>query len=208
MKENARRCLIADDHPAVAAAVGSLLEQHGFDVVGPASDGARAVAFAVESRPDVALIDYRMPRLGGAELVARLRVAVPETPVLVYTAEANDTLVRDAFAAGASGIVLKEAPLTDLVRAIEAVASGRSYVDSALAEGSVMSRSTLQPTLTSRELDVLRLLAEGLSHEEIGRRLSISSETVRTHVRKATARLGAATRTQAVAIALRNHLIA
>ena len=208
MKNDTRQCLIADDHPAMAAAVSALIAQHGFDVIGPATDGLRAVALAVEARPDVALVDYRMPRLGGAELVARLRAEVPETPVLVYTAEADDRLVRDALAAGACGIVLKEAPLADLVRALETVVAGRSYIDPALARTAVMPQAASRSTLTARELDVLRLLADGLSHEEIGHRLSISSETVRTHVRKAAVRLGAATRTQAVATALRNGLIA
>jgi len=208
MKNGTRQCLIADDHPAMAAAVSALIAQHGFDVIGPVADGLRAVALAVEARPDVALVDYRMPRLGGAELVARLRAEVPETPVLVYTAEADDRIVRDALAAGACGIVLKEAPLTDLVRALDTVSTGRSYVDPALARTAVMPQVATRSTLTARELDVLRLLAEGLSHEEIGRRLSISAETVRTHVRKAANRLGATTRTQAVATALRNGLIA
>ena len=207
MKGHARRCLIADDHPAMAAAVGSLLALHGFDVVGPASDGVKAVALAVESRPDAAIIDYRMPRLGGAELVARLHEAVPETPVLVYTAEAGDALVREALGAGAAGIVLKDAPVTDVLRALDVVASGRTYIDPALARDAMVSPSGSRSALTAREVDILRLLAEGLSHQEIGRRLTISGETVRTHVRKATTRLGAATRTQAVATALRNGLI-
>jgi DNA-binding NarL/FixJ family response regulator len=206
MKTYARRCLIADDHPAMAAAVGALLAQNGFEVVGPASDGVRAVALATETRPDMALIDYRMPRLGGVELVVRLREAVPETPLLVYTAEADEALVRDAVGAGAAGIVLKDAPLTDLLRALEVVASGRMYIDPALARAAMLSPSS-KSALTAREVDVLRLLAEGLSHEEIGQRLAIGAETVRTHVRKATNRLGAATRTQAVATALRSGLI-
>jgi DNA-binding NarL/FixJ family response regulator len=207
MTTTIRRCLVADDHPAMAAAVANLLEDSGFEVIGPVSDGPRAVALVEQARPDVALVDYRMPRLGGAELVARLREAAPETPILVYTADAGEALVRDALTAGAAGVVLKEAPLTDLVRAVEAVACGRSYVDPALASVALLVRGTDRSALTERELDVLRLLAEGLRHEEIGRRLSISSETVRTHARKATARLGAGTRTQAVATALRRGLI-
>ena len=201
----ARRCLVAEDHPAMAAALVDLLEESGFEIIGPAPDGPRAVVLAEETRPDIALVDYRMPRLGGAELVSRLREAAPRTPILVYTAETGESLVREVFAAGAAGIVLKEAPLTDLVRALEAVADGRSYVDPAAVPLEAYGRD--HTALTVRELDVLRLLAEGLGHEEIGRRLSISPETVRTHVRKATNRRGAATRTQAVATALRRGLI-
>ena len=203
----ARRCLVAEDHPAMAAALVDLLEASGFEIVGPAPDGLRAVALAEETRPDIALVDYRMPRLGGAELVSRLRKAAPRTPILVYTAEAGEAVVREVFAAGAAGLVLKEAPLTDLVRALDAVADGRSYVDPAAVPSELAVYGRDRAALTARELDVLRLLAEGLGHEEIGRRLSISAETVRTHVRKATERLGAATRTQAVATALRRGLI-
>jgi DNA-binding NarL/FixJ family response regulator len=195
------RCLLADDHPALLVAVGELLARSGYQVVGPASDGPRTVATAAAERPDVALVDYRMPRLSGAELIAELLLASPETAVVVYTADADDKLVVDALSAGARAVVLKEAPLPDLVRALEAAIDGRTYVDPALAPlGS-------GPVLRPRELDVLRLLAEGLSHEAIGQRLEITAETVRSHVRKASARLGASTRTQAVASALRLGLI-
>ena len=200
---NDPRCLIADDHPALTSAVASYLSENGFDVVGPAPDGRRAVALAAEQRPDVALVDYRMPRLSGPELVRALREASPETPIVVYTADGDERLAREVLDAGAVALVLKEAPLADLVRALEAALGGRSYLDPALARNPVPGGK-----LTQRELDVLGLLAEGLQHEEIGRRLGISSETVRTHLRKASDRLGASTRTQAVATALRLGLIA
>jgi DNA-binding NarL/FixJ family response regulator len=143
-----------------------------------------------------------MPRLQGPELVAALRLTSPSTGICVYTADADVSTADDAIAAGAAGIVLKESPLADVVRALEAVLAGGSYVDSRLA-----GRQSLRGKLTQRELDVLGLLAEGLPHEEIGRRLGISSETVRTHLRKASHRLDASTRTQAVATALRLGLI-
>jgi DNA-binding NarL/FixJ family response regulator len=196
------RCLVADDHPALTSAVSSYLAENGFAVVGPASDGRRAVALTEEARPDLALVDYRMPRLAGEELVRALVAASPETRVVVYTADADEKVARAVLEAGAVALVLKEAPLADLVRALEAALAGRSYLDPALA-----TTTRAGTALTQRELDVLGLLAEGLQHEEIGRRLGISSETVRTHLRKASDRLGAATRTQAVATALRLGLI-
>jgi DNA-binding NarL/FixJ family response regulator len=199
------RCLLADDHPAMLVAVGELLERNGYEVVGPAADGPRTVAAVATERPDVALVDYRMPRLSGADLVARLVEASPETAVVVYTAEADERLVAEALRAGARGVVLKEAPLADLVRALEAALTGRTYLDPALA-ADVLGASSA-PALRPRELEVLRLLAEGLSHEAIGERLEIGAETVRSHLRKASARLGASTRTQAVATALRLGLI-
>jgi DNA-binding NarL/FixJ family response regulator len=196
------RCLIADDHPALTAAVSAFLADSGFDVVGPVPDGRRAVALATEEQPELALVDYRMPRLAGLELVRALRDAAPGTRVVVYTADGDETLAHEVLDAGAVALVLKEAPLADLVRALEAALAGGSYLDPALARLTPKNNK-----LTQRELDVLALLAEGLQHEEIGRRLGISSETVRTHLRKASDRLGAASRTQAVATALRMGLI-
>jgi DNA-binding NarL/FixJ family response regulator len=196
-------CLLADDHPALTAAVSAYLSENGFTIVGPAPDGRRAVQLATETQPELALIDYRMPRLAGTDLIEALREVAPETKIVVYTAEGDDELARNVLAAGAVALVLKEAPLADLVRALEAALTGGSYLDPALAKDLAPGRK-----LTQRELDVLGLLAEGLQHEEIGRRLGISSETVRTHLRKACNRLDAATRTQAVATALRLGLIA
>lgn len=201
------RCLVADDHPALVAAVRDFLEENGFTVVGPASDGEGAVAVAAAEQPELALIDYRMPGLSGRELLSRLADAAPRLRVLVYTAEAGDTLVQEALERGAAGIVLKEAPMQDLVRALEAVRAGGTYVDPALATAALDAMRNSRPTLTERERDVLEHLSRGKSHEQIGNALGISIETVRTHLRKACDKLGAATRTQAVAAALRMGLI-
>jgi DNA-binding NarL/FixJ family response regulator len=200
---NDPRCLIADDHPALTSAVSTYLSHNGFEVVGPAADGQRAVAIAMEEQPELALVDFRMPRLSGLDLIAKLREVSPDTRVVVYTADADEQIASDVLAGGASALVLKEAPLADLVRALESTLAGGSYLDPSLTRLSAPASK-----LTQRELDVLGLLAEGLPHEEIGRRLGISSETVRTHLRKASDRLGASTRTQAVATALRLGLIA
>ncbi len=201
------RCLIADDHPALLTAVASYVEGNGFDLIGTAVDGPEALELAESARPDVALVDFRMPRLGGVELVKQLCASVPEAKILVYTADARDSEVAELLAAGAHGVVLKEAPLVDLVRALKAVLDGRSYVDPAYA-GLGLVGPQRRTDLTQRETEVLCLLAEGLSYEAIGKELSISGETVRTHVRKACERLDAGTSTQAVATALRQRLIA
>lgn len=201
------RCLIADDHPALVQAIADFLADADVEVVGTAPDGARAVALAAETRPDVAVVDFRMPRLSGVELLVRLREAAPETRLVVYTADADESVVRGSLGAGAQAIVLKEAPLADLTRALAAVVDGSTYLDPALSAPGV-GAVLRAPVLTERESAVLALLAEGLSHDQIGERLSISGETVRTHVRKASDRLGAATRTEAVAKALRLGLIA
>jgi DNA-binding NarL/FixJ family response regulator len=200
------RCLIADDHPALVTAVSGYVESNGFELAGTAADGEEALSFAASDEPDVALVDFRMPRLSGVELVKRLRSVVPAMKILVYTADARDTEVAELLRAGAHGVVLKEAPLVDLVRALKSVLDGRAYVDPAFA-GLGLVGPQKRTELTERETDVLRLLAQGLSYEAIGQQLSISAETVRTHVRKATDRLGAGTSTQAVATALRQGLI-
>jgi DNA-binding NarL/FixJ family response regulator len=196
------RCLIADDHPALTSAVSAYLAESGFEIVGPAVDGRGAVELVAAEKPELALVDYRMPRLSGPELVRAVKDASPDTRIAIYTADADADIAEAVFEAGAAALILKAAPLADLVRALQALLNGNSYLDPGL-------HRVAQPSsrLTERELDVLRLLAEGFPHEEIGKTLGISSETVRTHLRKASDRLGASTRTQAVATALRMGLI-
>jgi DNA-binding NarL/FixJ family response regulator len=196
------RCLVADDHPALVAAVSDFLANQGFEIVGQARDGLSAVASVRETHPDVALVDYRMPHLEGAELLEELRVSSPEMLIAVYTADADQSIVGVVFEAGAHALILKDAPLDDLGHALEAICSGRRYIDPALARAALTATAS-KPALTPREAEVLAHVADGLSHDEIGRRLSISPETVRTHVRKACERLNARTRTHAVATALR-----
>jgi DNA-binding NarL/FixJ family response regulator len=200
--------IVADDHPAMLAAVCDVLADAGVDVIGRAQNGEEALAKIETRRPRVAVVDVRMPRLGGVELARRAAEVAKDTALIFYTAYGDRALVTEALDLGVRGFVLKEAPLNDLVRAVELVASGSTYVDPVLA--GVLASATLArqlPTLTPRERDVLRLLADGLSNEEIGKRLFISPETVRTHVRKAMEKLEADTRTQAVATALRQSLI-
>jgi len=199
-------CVVADDHPALLGAVVSYLDASGFDVIGTAQDGARACSVIQELQPDVALVDFRMPRVSGTALVAQLREESPQVRLVVYTADAEENDVTAILSAGASGIILKEAPLIDLIRALNSALAGGTYIDPGLATAAT-SPPGRSRALTAREVDVLALLAEGLSYEQIGLRLTISGETVRTHVRKATDRLGAGTTTEAVATALRKRLI-
>ncbi|HZB23642.1 MAG TPA: response regulator transcription factor [Gaiellaceae bacterium] len=202
-------CLVADDHPAMRRAVTEILAAHDIDVIGEAADGEEALAKIEARKPDVALVDIRMPRLSGVEVARRASRSSPSTAVILYSGYGDKALLIEALDAGARGFVLKEAPLVDLHRAIEVVARGDTYVDPVLAGALASSEVTAQlPLLTQRERDVLRLLADGSSNEEIGKALFISAETVRTHVRKAMAKLEAETRTEAVAKALRRKLIA
>ena len=206
--QGAITCVVADDHPAVLEAVVEFLTQAGIDVIGRARDGDEALERIELRKPQVALVDVRMPKLGGIELTRRLRRSTPETAILLYTGYGDRAMLTEALDVGVQGFVLKEAPMDDLIRAIQSVAAGGTYVDPVLA-GTLAASSigSKLPELTQRERDVLRLLADGLANDEIGKRLFISAETVRTHVRKAMGKLDADTRTQAVARALRDHLI-
>jgi DNA-binding NarL/FixJ family response regulator len=201
--------LVADDHPAVVEAVADVLSEHGIEVAGRARDGDDALEQIELRKPTVAILDLRMPGQSGIEVARHVARSAPDTAVILYTAFGDRALLTEALDAGARGFVLKEAPLAEVVRAVELVASGRTYVDPVLA--GVLSSSAATDkrlNLTQRERDVLRLLADGMTNEEIGKNLFISPETVRTHVRKAMAKLDADTRTQAVATALRQSLIA
>ncbi len=202
-------CVVADDHPAVLEAVAEFLADGGIEVVARARDGEEALERIEQRKPQLALVDVRMPKLGGIELARRAKRSAPDTSVVLYTGYGDRALLTEALDAGVAGFVLKEAPMDDLIRALKSVAEGGTYVDPVLA-GTLAASSvgSKLPQLTQRERDVLRLLADGLSNEEIGKRLFISAETVRTHVRKAMEKLDADTRTQAVARALREHLIA
>jgi DNA-binding NarL/FixJ family response regulator len=206
---NAISCLVADDHPAMVEAICAVLEDHDIAVAGRARDGAEAYTKLEKRRPTVALVDVRMPTLSGLDLVRHAVKANLPTRVILYTGYGDRALLTEAIDAGASGFLMKEAPLVDLVRAIEIVARGGTYVDPVLAGVFAMSQANGgAPELTQREREVLRLLADGFANEEIGRQLFISPETVRTHIRKAMTKLDAETRTQAVAKALRLSLIA
>jgi DNA-binding NarL/FixJ family response regulator len=198
--------LVADDHPAVLEAVASYLQAHGIDVVGRAQDGEEAIELIERRLPQVAVVDVRMPKLGGIEVARRLRGRT-ETQLVLFSGYGDRALLLEALDSGVRGFVLKEAPLDDLVRAVNALVAGESYIDPVLAGALAASAGERVAELTVREREVLRLLADGLSNEEIGKRLFISAETVRTHLRKAMDKLGAETRTQAVAVALRDRII-
>jgi two-component system response regulator DesR len=204
------RIIVADDHPAILDAVTRFLgSERGFELVGRAGDGQAALQLIEEAKPEIALLDIRMPGLGGIDIAAKLdKSSSCTTSVVLYTAYPERALLLASLDAGVRGFILKEAPLEELLRALRIVAGGGSYIDAALAgvlAGPGSNERML--TLTKRERDVLRLLAEGMRDEQAGRTLSISPLTVRTHVQHAMAKLKCDTRTQAVAVALRESLI-
>jgi DNA-binding NarL/FixJ family response regulator len=204
------RCVVADDHPAIIDAVTRFFDdEEEVELVGQARNGEQALRLIRELSPDVAVIDIRMPALTGINVARQLLLDGSATRVILYTGYAERSLLLDALDAGARGFLLKEAPLTDLMRAIRIVCGGGTYVDPAFA-GLLAGPQAAErlKALTKREREVLRLLADGMRNEQVAAQLSISPLTVRTHVTKAMEKLEADTRTQAVARALRESLIA
>jgi DNA-binding NarL/FixJ family response regulator len=203
--EDSVKCLIVDDHPVVRQGIKALLEKElsGVEVTDAATAEA-AVADGSGSPPDVAVVD---PRGSGGEveeivglLRRRLRCAI-----VVFTSNGGARLLAEALKAGVKGYVRKDSPPEDLVRAIRAASAGDFYVDPALSSSIVLEEG--DRTLTVRQREILQMLADGMQTEAVARKLGLSTETVRTHTKRILAKLHADTRTQAVAIAIRNGLI-
>ena len=212
------RVLIADDQALVRAGFRAILEtQDDLEVVGEAEDGAQAVDLARELRPDVVLMDVRMPGLDGIEATARLLGDGDAPRVLMLTTFDLDEYVYEAMKAGASGFLLKDAPRDQLLGGVRTVASGDALLAPALVRRLVEDFVRRPPPgarpaaeleeLTERELEVLTLIARGLSNTEIATRLFVSEATVRTHVTHILAKLGLRDRVQAVVLAYETGLV-
>ena len=200
-------CLIVYDHEVVREGLRlSLSRAPHIRVIGEASDGASAVELAQRRLPDVVIMDVRMPGMDGLEATKLLTDSVPGAKVLIFTAYSEKSLLSRGLESGAKGYILKEAPHATLLRAIEKVASGEGYVDPALMPAFLAGKDR-EDMLTAREREILQLLADGMSNADVAARLFISQETVKSHVRHILAKLEADTRTQAVAIALREAII-
>ena len=200
-------CLIVDDHEVVREGLRlSLSRASHIRVIGEAADGASAVALAERRRPDVVIMDVRMPGMDGLQATKLLSEKLPDTAVLIFTAYSERSLLGRGLESGAKGYILKEAPHATLLRAIEKVAGGESYVDPALMPAFLTGKDK-DDMLTGREREILQLLADGMSNADAAAKLFISQETVKSHVRHILAKLEADTRTHAVAIALREAII-
>ena len=208
------RVLIVDDHTIVRKGIRALLtEIAGIDVVGEAADGQEAVAQANSLRPDVILMDLAMPRMDGIEATRQIKTSQPESRILVMTSFATDDKVLPAIKAGALGYLLKESAPEDLVQAIQQIHRGDSSLHPTIARKvlqEITHPSDRPPTpdpLTKREAEVLLLVAQGLSNQDIARKLYISNATVRSHVSNIMSKLHLATRIQAALYALREGLV-
>jgi len=200
------RVIVADDHPVVRAGiVGLIALDDGIEVVGEASDGAEAVELAEATRPDIVLMDLRMPKLSGAEATARIARLLPEVRVLVLTTYETDDDILGAIEAGASGYLLKAAPHEEILAGIRAVAEGHTVLAPTIAATLVTrmrQEAQATPQLSPRELEVLRLVSAGRSNPEIARELFIGEATVKTHLLHVFEKLGVSDRTRAVTLAL------
>jgi DNA-binding NarL/FixJ family response regulator len=203
------RVVLADDQAVVREGLVTLLGLlTGVEVVGAGADGLQAVALVAEHRPDVLLVDLRMPRCDGVEATARVRAEYPETEVVVLTTYADDDSLLAALKAGARGFLTKDADAEAIARALRSAANGQSTVDAELLQRLVAVATRTAPPrtrevdgLTTREVEVLKLIAAGLSNTEIARSLVVSEATVKTHVNHLFAKAGVRDRAQAVAFA-------
>jgi DNA-binding NarL/FixJ family response regulator len=205
------RVLIVDDHPLTRDALASLLGQHGFDVVGEASDGTEAIELARELAPDVILLDLSMPGLDGLEALPQLREAAPDCEVVVLTADGTEENLLSAIRGGAAGYLLKSEPPERIVEFVRGVGRGEAALSGAIArrlleqvrEGGGAGASggvpdSIAAVLSAREVEVLLLLDERLDTDEIAKRLFISEHTVRSHVKGVLAKLGVSSRREAI----------
>ncbi|MCA2224561.1 response regulator [Nonomuraea aurantiaca] len=213
------RVLLADDEPMVRAGVKSILATDaGIEIVAEAADGREAVELALAHRPDVAMLDIRMPRLDGLSAAAELRAALPEVAVVMLTTFDEREYVARALAEGAGGFLLKAADPRELIIGVRAVAGGAAYLSPRIAQQVIaelsdgrLSRTTTarkrMESLTPRERDVLALIGRGLSNQDIGRELFVSEGTVKAHVSAILLRLEVNNRVQAAIIAYEAGLV-
>jgi DNA-binding NarL/FixJ family response regulator len=205
------RVLVVDDHPIVRSGIVALLESaDGIEVAGEAADGLTAVDRAAELRPDVVLMDLRLPGLGGERATARILERDPGIRVLVLTTYETDELILESIEAGASGYLLKAAPEAEIIAGVRSVAAGETVLAPSIATKLVermRAAPASRPSLSARELQVLAQVAAGRSNPEIGRELFIGEATVKTHLQHIFEKLEVSDRTRAVTKAMELRLL-
>ncbi|HSL01094.1 MAG TPA: response regulator transcription factor [Rubrobacteraceae bacterium] len=209
MTENHARLLIVDDHPVVRAGLrGMLSGQPDFEVLGEAANGAEAVALTKKLHPNVVLMDLRMPEMDGVTAIGQIKARHPDVQILVLTTYDSDSDILPAIESGATGYLLKDAPREELFQAIRAAAQGKPLLTSAIAARLMeRMRSPAVEALSSREIEVLNLVAKGASNKEIAGQLYITEATVKSHLLRIFGKLGVADRTAAVTRALEQGIL-
>ena len=203
---NKIKILIADDHQIVRMGLTTIFaKETDLEVVGEARNGIEAVRFARELNPDIILMDLLMPKKRGADATAEILTATPSAKVLILTTFGESEEVKRALDAGASGALIKDTPHTKLVAAIRAVAKGKRIISPEIQQN--LSNQSAAPELSARQLEILKFIAEGLTTKAISDRLEIGPDGVNAHLRAIFSKLGASSRTEAVATALRKHLL-
>ena len=203
------RIVIADDHPIFRAGLQGLLSaQEDFEVVGEAANGREAVSVVRHAAPEVLLVDLQMPELDGVSAIREIKSIAPATRILVLTTYDSDGDILRAVEAGATGYLLKDTPREELFKAIRATARGDSVLSPSVASKLVgRARGPVDRSLSARELEVLRLVARGISNKIIGKDLRISEATVKTHLLHIFAKLGVDDRTAAVTAAMERGML-
>ncbi|HZE75131.1 MAG TPA: response regulator transcription factor [Gemmatimonadales bacterium] len=200
------RVLVADDHPVVRTGLSAvIIEQGDLEVVAEAENGERAVALFREHRPDVVLMDLRMPVMDGVEAIRTITAEFPAARILALTTYEGDADIRRALEAGARGYLLKDMLLTEVISAVRAVRRGERVIPAAVATR--LAEFPERSELSERELEVLQLVARGLSNKEVARAIGRTDETVKIHLKNIFAKLDVADRTEAVTVALTRGLI-
>lgn len=203
---NKIRILIADDHAIVRMGLATLLgAQDGIEVVGEANNGEQAVTRALKLKPDVVVMDLVMPKKDGIAATTELHEKLPTAKCLILTSFGTAEELQAALHAGAAGILLKSTANSKLVAAIRKIASGKKAIADDVEQ--LLSEEQPIPDLSPRQREILESITRGLSNAQIALQLDIGAESVKTHMEKLFAKLGAATRAEAVAIALRKHLL-
>jgi DNA-binding NarL/FixJ family response regulator len=206
MTADSIRVLVVEDHNVVRHGLVALLNVvEGVEVVGQASDGIEAVTEFRKHRPDITLIDLRLPRMGGVEVIERLRMEQPHARFIVLTTYDGDEDIYRALKAGAKAYLLKGMTTEELIATIRMVHAGKSHIPPAIAER-LAERMGVED-LTQRELDVLEQIVHGKSNKEIGVELEISEATVKTHINSLLSKLGVTDRTQAATAAIRRGIV-
>ncbi|WP_436527367.1 response regulator [Actinoplanes sp. HUAS TT8] len=203
------RILLVDDHPVVRMGLRGMLDaEPDLTVIGEASDGAEGAEIALRERPDIVLMDLRMPGGDGVEATGRILAGNRDIKVMVLTTYESDRDILRAIEAGASGYLLKDASPAELADAVRAAARGETVLAPSVASTLVRQvRSPAPPALSARETEVLKLVAAGLTNADIGKRLFISEATVKTHLLRVFNKLDVADRTAAVTTAMRHDLL-